>query len=94
MRCGTDVGPRVWGRSAGLAATAGGWPTRFRLTLTGTGRDGAWLQVREYGFFAGEVRARDDLARFLGPDDLQPVSLKVQASFATPETYGLAAYPP
>ena len=31
---------------------------QIRLTLTGSGRDGQWLRVREYGFYAGEMCGR------------------------------------
>jgi hypothetical protein len=50
-----------------------------RLSLTGTGRDGEWLRVTEYGFYAGEVRARDDLACYLDPDDLRRVDAKCRS---------------
>jgi hypothetical protein len=43
------------------------------LTLTGTSRDGTWLRIRHHGFFAGEVRRPEDLARFpFSPAELGP----------------------
>jgi hypothetical protein len=38
-----------------------------RLTATGNGRDGDWLRVTHRGFFAGEARGWDEVAR-LGVD--------------------------
>ena len=52
-------------------ATLAGSSTRWR---TGTGRDGEWLRVSEYGYFAGEVRAWEDLARYFDSDDLLPAT--------------------
>ncbi len=36
------------------------------LSLTGTGRDGTWFRVKQYGFFAGEVRTRAELVKLIG----------------------------
>lgn len=47
------------------ASSEGRWIVdRIHLSLTGTGRDGEWLRVSEYGYFAVKVRAWEDLARF------------------------------
>jgi len=57
-----------WGSSDGRWVVE-----RIRLSLTGSGRDGEWLRVSEYGYFAGEVRAWSDLAGYLDVDGLQRV---------------------
>jgi hypothetical protein len=36
------------------------------LILTGTGRDGAWPRVREWGLAAGEVRTSGELFERFG----------------------------
>ena len=50
---------------------------RIQLSLTGSGRDGEWLRVSEYGYFASEVRVWSDLAGHLDVDDLRPVTLEL-----------------
>jgi hypothetical protein len=54
------------------------------LILTGTGRDGAWLRVREWGFAAGEVRTSAELfERFrLNPADLAETLLLARRRLA------------
>jgi hypothetical protein len=57
--------------------------TLVRLTGTGNGRDGGWLRVSHRGFFVGEARDWDEVAR-LGVDigDLREcLRIAVRASF-------------
>jgi hypothetical protein len=68
-----------------LATADGRWAVDvISLPLTGTGRDGAWLRVREFGFFAAEVRRREDLARFpFSLCDLRAALARLAVSRAT-----------
>jgi hypothetical protein len=41
------------------------------LSETGTGRDGEWIRITQHGYFVAEVRAVEELARYVDPAELE-----------------------
>lgn len=60
----SDLGSRPGAKNRWLTAD-GQWVVDvISVSATGTRLDGVWLRIRQHGFFAGEVRGLEDLARF------------------------------
>jgi hypothetical protein len=75
---GPTAAPRGRYRAVRWVSRDGRWRVDLvSLSTTGRGRDGNGSASPTAATTAGEVRAWSDLARYLNPDDLRPVTLEL-----------------
>lgn len=56
--------------------TADGWAVEtVRLTMTPDHHDGEWIRLRRFGYWIADVRAVEDLARYVSLAELEPDGL-------------------